>query len=141
MAINNRSLHGSLQREVAPCQLGAVATAESHVVHLAPRPQIVEAIKVSSLGLSGAPTANFQIVRFITGSGSTTIGAFCTTLTLAALGTSGTQSVVFLASMPLVANDAIQFTSGASNAAVTELRVDVLVKNLEDIRTQFGTSY
>lgn len=142
MSVNNRTLHGSLQRDVVTSQLGAVGgtAAEIHYVHTAPRPQLVEAIKVSCLGLTGAATANFMLSRFVSG-GQTIIGAYVATLTLTAFGTSGLQSVSFLASMPLIAGDAIQVTSGGSNVGVTDLKIDVVVKNLEDIRTNFGTSY
>lgn len=142
MAINNRSLGGGEQRHVTQSQLGAVggAAAEIHYVHVAPRPQLVEAIKTTCLGLTGACTANFMLSRFVSG-GQTIIGSYCATLTLAAFGTSGIQSVSFLASLPLIANDAIQVTCGGSNIGVTDLTVSVVVKNLEDIKSNFGTTY
>lgn len=142
MAINNRSLGGAEQRTHTFAQLGAVggAAAEIHYVHVAPRPQLVEAIKVSCLGLTGAATANFMLTRFVSG-GQTIIGAFCATLTLSAFGTSGLQSVSFLASMPMIASDVIQVTSGASNVGVTDMTVSVVCKNLEDIKSNFGTTY
>lgn len=142
MAIQNRDLGGAEQRSTSHAQLGAVggAAAEIHYVHVAPRPQLVEAIKTSCLGLTGACTANFMLTRFVSG-GQTIIGAYCATLTLAAFGTSGLQSVSFLASLPLISGDAIQVTCGASNVGVTDLTVSVVVKNLEDIKTNFGTTY
>lgn len=142
MAINNRSMDGSEQRDVGLAALGAVggAAAETHFVYTAPRPQLVEQIKVASLGLTGAATANFQVQRF-NSAGITTIGALCATLTIAAYGTSGIQSVSFLASLLLQANDQLAVTSGGSNVGVTDLTVSTVVKNLQDIKTNFGTSY
>ncbi len=143
MAINNRSFDGSEQREVFTSQLGAVGgvAAELHYVHVAPRPQLVEQLKTSCLGLTGAATANFQLARFITGAGATVIGGLAATLTLAAFGTSGLQTVTYSASFVLGAGDVIQVTSGGSNVGVTDLTVSTVVKNLQDIKTNFGTSY
>lgn len=143
MAINNRSLDGSEQRTATTAALGAVggAAAEIHYVHVAPRPQLVEQLKVSCLGLTGAATANFQLTRFVVGSGQTIIGGLAGTLTLAAFGTSGLQTVTYLASFLLQGGDCIQMTSGASNVGVAEMTVTTVVKNLEDIKTNFGTTY
>lgn len=143
MAINNRSLDGSLQRETVLAQLGAVggAAAEIHDVHVAPRPQLVEQIKVSALGVTGSFHTSFQLSRFIVGAGGTLIGGLASTLTVIAFGTSGLQSVTFAASFLLGANDKLQFAGGASNVGCTDLVVTTVVKNLQDITTNYGTSY
>jgi hypothetical protein len=143
MAINNRSLDGSLQRDITSNQLGAVggAAAETHCVHLAPRPQLVEQIKVAALGVTGSYHNSFQVYRFNSTGGATLIGGLAATLTVVAAGTSGIQTATYAASMVLLANDMVQMIGGASNVGCTDLKVEVVVKNLSDIRTNFGTSY
>ncbi len=142
MGINNRSFDPSEQREVKTAAIGAVTNAGVYQAYVCPRPQLVEQIKVGSLGISGAPTVNLQVQRFITGTGATLIGALTATLTLAALGTSGLQTVTYQASLVLAAGDVLHLTGGGgSGAAMADVTVTTVVKNLQDIKTNFGTSY
>jgi hypothetical protein len=109
MAINNRALDGSLQREVVPAALGAVggAAAETHTIHSAPRAQLVEQIKVVAQGVTGSFHTSYQVQRF-NSAGVTLIGGLGVTLTVVAYGTSGIQTATFAASMILQANDNLQ---------------------------------
>lgn len=142
MGINNRSFDPSEQREVITSPLGAVggAAAETHMVYTSPRPQLVEQIKVVAQGVTGSYHNSFQLQRF-TSAGVTVIGALAATLTVVAYGTSGIQTVTFAASFVLQANDNIQVQGGASNVGCTDLVVTTVVKNLQDIKTNFGVSY
>jgi hypothetical protein len=142
MAINNRSLDASEQRTVSTAQLGAVggSAAETHMLYTAPRPQLVEQIKVAAQGVTGTFATSYQLQRF-TSAGVTVIGALAATLTVVAFGTSGLQSVTFSASFLLQANDNIQLAGGGSNIGCTDLVVTTVVKNLEDIKSNFGTTY
>lgn len=142
MGVNNRSLDGSLQREVVTATLGAVggAAAETHMLLTAPRPQLVEQIKVAAQGVTGSFHTSFQVQRF-TSAGVTVIGGLAATLTVVAYGTSGIQSVTFAASLALQANDNLQFSGGASNVGCTDLVISTVVKNTQDILTNYGTSY
>jgi hypothetical protein len=142
MAINNRALDGSLQREVVPAALGAVggAAAETHTIHSAPRAQLVEQIKVVAQGVTGSFHTSYQVQRF-NSAGVTLIGGLGVTLTVVAYGTSGIQTATFAASMILQANDNLQIIGGASNVGCTDLVVTTVVKNLQEILTHYGTSY
>lgn len=142
MAINNRSFDPSEQREVITSPLGAVggAAAETHVVYTAPRPQLLEQIKVAAQGVTGTYNNEFRLQRF-NSAGVTVITGLAATLTVVAYGTSGLQSVTFSASYLLQSGDNVQIVGGASNVGCTDLTVTSVVKNLQDIKTNFGTSY
>lgn len=140
MGINNRSKDPSEQREVINYSGGLVAEAEVREFHVAPRPQLVEQIKIAALGITEAPELEFDINRFIVGTGNTVYTEFATLL-LANVGTSGLQTLTYAASLLLEAGDVMRVTLTATGAQALELSVVTVVKNLQDIKTNFGVSY
>ena len=107
-----------------------------------PYPATLDGVRVAAAGISGTPTYDLRVLRFIAGAGVTTIAGGATTLTGVAVGTSGIQSMVLASSgstlLNLLAGDMITLTSGGANSAVTGLNVSVVVKALQDIKTSFG---
>jgi len=142
MAIVNRDLDASEQRKAFVQTFGAVATGITLPVLAVPYPSTLDGIAVSAHGLSGTPTLAFSILRFIVGTGVTTITAGFTTLTPLAYSTSGLASVVQVAAgntlLNLQANDIICATSAGSNAALKSLGVAVVLKATQDVKTTFG---
>lgn len=144
MAIVNRSLDTSEQNHVFSAAFGAVATGLTLNAVIVPFASTLEAVRVAATGISGAPTGLVKVLRFIVGTGSTTLTGGATTLTLTAVGTSGVQSVVLASSgstfLSLVAGDVIQYTSAGSNAAADSINVSVVLQAIQDIRSSFGVT-
>jgi hypothetical protein len=143
MAICNRDLDPSQQKGVIAANYGVLATALTVPVGIVPFPATIVAARVAATGVSNTPTVALKINRFITGAGSTVyLGGF-TTITMQAVGTSGVQSVVIAASgstaLNLQAGDEIVAVTAGSNAACTNLAVQVVIQATQDIRTFYGS--
>lgn len=142
MGITNRAKDVSEQRDSIQGEFLAVATGITLLVAQIPYNSTLDAVKVSAQGLSGAPTYDLRVWRFIVGTGVTTIAGGATTVTPSTMGTSGPTSMVLAATgstlLQLLANDVITLTSGVANAAVTALAVSVVIKAVQDIKTTFG---
>lgn len=141
MAISNRDLDVSQQRQVQQENIGAVPTASTKYIYIAPGPQLLEQIKVSAQGVSNAMTLAFSIDRFIAGSGITNIAGGATTLTLQNVSVSGIQSFVLATAgstlLQLQANDLIKIITAVANGNATELEVSLVVKALQDIQSYY----
>lgn len=143
MAIVNRSLDQSEQRKVLDYSVGALATGLTIPAFMIPYPCVLEAGQLAAFGVSGAPTYQLAVQRFIVGAGATafTVGS---ANAAPAFGTSGVP--VAGLSLPasgstlleLQANDVITVTSGGSNSAVTGLHVSLVVRPIQDLKKYFG---
>lgn len=102
-------------------------------------------INVAAESISGAPLVNFQVKRFLTGAGVTTLGTLIgATTSIPAFGTSGAFSVSLLAQgntlLQLQTGDKIvmnQLFSGG-NVGSNRCAVNIVVKALQDIKEHFG---
>jgi hypothetical protein len=148
MAICNRDKDVSEEKYDFESSFGAFSTGASNaavVVPLAtlPWPGTIQSARVAALGISGTPTLDFKVTRFIVGSGSTDISGGFTTLTLQAVGTSGVQTWVSAVAtsslLSLQTGDVIYGSFAGQDSAVTGLAVDVVIKATQDIRTFFGS--
>ncbi len=141
MAIVNRTLDPSQQQSEILSSYLAVATGITMLVAMVPYPATLKQIKVAAQGLSGTPTYDLRVFRFIVGTGVTTIAGGATTLTPLTMGTSGIASMVLAAAgssfLNLQAGDVLTLTSAGSNAAVTALSVDVIIQATQDIVSWF----
>lgn len=133
MGIQNRSLEDEQKKELHCSLIRGSATGESDIVFHAPHAMDIDSAKLSAVGLSGSPTAQLQIQRFVTGAGQTTI-ALGPAVTLVAVGTSGPQSFSF-SSTALQAGDQIVATHAGTNAAVDQLAVAMVVEATQDIKS------
>lgn len=151
MAITNRDKDASEQRIQLGCDLGAyaatvgasVGVAYSRNIFAAPFPCTVEQVKVAASGISGSPSWQLEIDRFIVGTGLTTLtGASWVAGALAVqeIGTSGLQSVSILSSLNLEKGDILKVTTSVLDAAVADGSISLVVKSLQDIKTYFGTA-
>lgn len=147
MAICNRDKDPSEQKFDFSSNLGAFSTGASNAsvtfpLGIVPWSGVISKARVSALGISGTPTLDFQLTRFITGSGSTIISGGFTTLTLQLVGTSGAQTWVSAATsstfLNLTKGDVLQGVFAGQDSAVTSLGVDFVIQATQDIKTYFG---
>lgn len=138
MAIINRTLDTSEQLEKVQLYQKGTVTAIDYVVYRCPRAMQIQTARALSLGLSGTPTSTLKLTRFVVGAGQTTI-SISGALTNVAFGTSGIQSMSLPAAgsslLNLQTGDVLIVSAAGTNAALTDLMVEVVVKNIADIKT------
>jgi hypothetical protein len=133
MAIVNRALDVSEQQKDVFVNIESTVTATSDQIYHAPHALELQSAFLSPVSLSGSPTCQLQIKRFVTGAGETFIplGA---ALALQIVGTSGPLSYTF-SSTSVQAGDLIVATHAGSNAAVAQLGVALVAKAVQDIKS------
>lgn len=97
--------------------------------------------KVSLLGISGAPTVHLRGLRFIAGTGGSSF-AIGTSFAVTAFGTSGYMSYSLPATgasqLALQKGDAlVAIFGGGAGAAATTATIEVVVQNIQDIKTWY----
>jgi len=97
--------------------------------------------KVSLLGISGAPTVFLRGLRFIAGTGGSSF-AIGSSFAVTAFGTSGYLSYSLPASgstlLSLQKGDVVVVNfGGGTGAACTTATVEVVVQNVQDIKTWY----
>lgn len=150
MAIVNRDLDPSQQRQTyqalldrTPSSISAgianpgLSTGNTFLVCNIPFPSQLMAASEACYGTSGSPVHSLWIYRFAAGFTSIAIGQ---TMAITAFGTSGIQGFSLFAAttFQLLAGDQLVLYTQASNAAVANAMVTVVVKALQDIKTDFG---
>src|SRR5688572_6181572 len=152
MAINNRELDSPQQRETVvnvlidrtPSAISAgilnpvVGTGQTYVLGFVSRPMQFVVGQLSLYGLSGAPNYQLWLQRFAGGITAIQIGA---SLAPVAFGTSGANTVSALAaavSFPCLAGDQLILTSTGSNTAAASVNVQLVLRNLQDIKSDMG---
>ena len=143
MGVINRTLDNSQQREVVGVAAGALATGVTGIVAHVNTPVVLDAAQMAAFGISGSPTVQLVINRFIVGTGFTAISVGSANA-VPAFGTSGVM--VAGASLPaagstllnLLPNDVIMYQTGGSNSAVTGLSVHLVLRPIQDVKKYFG---
>lgn len=143
MPLVNRDKDTPEQRDLLSYSTGAVATGVTLNLFIAPYSAEVSIVEVAAVGLSGTPTGQLSISRFIVGSGVTNLGTGGFSLvTITAFGTSGALLVPQNASgsslIQLARGDVLTYVSGGANSSVANLTVTLALKCLQDIKTHFG---
>lgn len=97
--------------------------------------------KASLLGISGAPTMHLRALRFIAGTGGSSF-AIGTSFAVTAFGTSGFVSYSLPATGSTLLNlqkgdCVVVIAGGGTGAAATTLTVDLVVQNIQDIKTWY----
>jgi hypothetical protein len=140
MGIINRTQDISEQKDLIAGSFLNVGTGATVLIHKAPRAQVITDAKCSTVGISGAPTLQLALERFVVGAGLTHI-SIGGALTAANLSTSGSQTFSLPATgsslLNLAAGDVLCMVSGAANAAAVQYMVDVVVQNVQDIKTWY----
>lgn len=151
MAIVNRDKDVSEQRDVVNVALDrtasgisagimnpVVATSSTFVLFVASRPMQLVCGAFSAYGLSSTPNYQVWVQRFAGGITTTQVGP---SVAPTAFGTSGSIAWSALAaavSYPLQAGDQLLLTSTGANTASATLQVSLVLKSLQDIKTDFG---
>lgn len=138
MGIINRTLDVTQQKVVVESNIDGTITGRVYPVYVAPRAQTLVDVRNTALGLSGAPTMSLFLNRFVVGTGAQSF-AVGGALTVSAFGTSGSQQyslpAVGSSLLAMQSGDWLSVKAGASNAALDEDMVSMVVQNIADIQT------
>lgn len=141
MGIVNRTKDTSEQKESLTAVALAVANGTDIPVAMIERAQVITDCKVTCLGISGAPTVLLKALRFVAGTGGSSF-AIGSTFTYLAFGTSGIASY----SLPATGSSLLQLQKGdmivavqggGTGAATTATIIDLVVQNVQDIKTWY----
>lgn len=149
MAVVNRTLDATEKRKVGVLQwsngVTLVGTGVTRVIGIVPWPCTLDAGQIAAFGLSGAPSYELAVNRFIPGSGATAFTiAVGTSNVPPAFGTSGVgiSAMILPASgstlLNLLPNDVLYFVSGVANTAATYLAISLVLNPTQDIKYHFG---
>lgn len=152
MAIVNRTLDSSEQKKTLYVTANTVVNGTTLSVGLVPYPSTFIGGQLSCWGISGAPTVEVAVNRFIAGTGFTTwVLAKGTSNTPADFGVSGAgafgtgaSGMICIAQGStlgiLLANDVITVTvAGGTGAAAKSVFADIVIQPIVDIKTHFNT--
>jgi len=147
----NRTDDGSQQVKTESLRLSSAVAASAGIAYNlfhAPWPCTLRGVYVAATGLSGAPSANIDILRFNGTGGTTLIAKVGATMTILAYGASSAiQGFSMVATgstlLAMQAGDVVQWNQQFSggNVAMGDGVVTVVVQPIQDILTQFGVSY
>lgn len=141
MGIINRTMDVSEQKEIFTATATTVVNQMDIPVGIVERACTVTDAKVSLLGISGAPTVLLKALRFVAGTGGSSF-VLGTTFAITAFGTSGYISYSLVTAGSTVLNlqkgDLLVATAGGgTGAAATAMTLDIVVQNLQDIKTWY----
>lgn len=141
MAIVNRDLDSSQQRDVVSTHVGNTITGQTYNLLTVPYPAQLLAAQQAVCGLSGAPNHSLWVQRMVVGTGITSV-AIGQSVVPTTFGTSGPVGFTVLqtggASFLLQAGDEILLSTSAANTAAVSVNVTLVLKKLQDIVTDFG---
>lgn len=155
MAIVNRTLDLTEQKKniffsvSSAGNSGPLITGMTSIVCVVPWAGVFYGGQMAAVGLSGAPSYELALNRFIVGTGFTTwllatgtsnIGhAYGTSGAGAGAGNSGIVCVASSSTLAIVqANDVITLTTGVANTAATALTINLLIAPTSDIKYNYG---
>lgn len=136
MPIINREFDASEQIVAENVSLTTTVTGKDYAAYIAPRPQLITNLKFAATGVSNAMTMALWVQR---AGVSAAIGG---ALTLQNVGTSSIQSYSLPATgsslLVLQTGDALSLKTAVSNGAADGVMICLVVKNLQDIKNNFG---
>ncbi len=141
MGIINRTKDISEQKESLLVVASNPVNAQDIPIAVIERPCTVVDAKVSLLGISGAPNILLKALRFVAGTGGSSF-LLGSTFAVTAFGTSGhmSYSLVATGSSQLVLQKGdllLAVHGGGSGAAATTTVIDVIVQNVQDIKSWY----
>lgn len=141
MGIANRTMDASEQKESIKLSVFSPVNATEVLLPPMERAVTISDMKVSLLGISGAPTVHLRGLRFIAGTGGSSF-AIGTSFAVTAFGTSGYMSYSLPATgasqLSLQKGDGlVVIFGGGTGAACTTATVDLVVQNLQDFKTWY----
>lgn len=145
MAIENRDLGNAQQCTSYQVLVGQgasslIGTGTTAAICVVPFPAQLATANMVGFGLSGSPTAQFDVTRY-NSAGVTTITGIVTALTVQ--GATISQANGFTVSsgaslVPLQTNDILHFRTGGANTAMVSATVCLVLKSLQDVKTHFN---
>lgn len=137
MAVINRDLDASQQKEVIDLNLGAVATGVTKYLYVAPFPGTLQSARFAAQGVSNAMQVAFSKVVFIAGAGSTAIGMGISNMVLQNTSVSGVIGYSGLAAqgstlLNFNQGDVIQAVTSVASGNATDLVLQLVIKKTQD---------
>jgi hypothetical protein len=138
MGIVNRTLDESEQQESLKANVSTVVNGNARHVAIIERACTIEKVRATCSGISGSPTAQIRVTRF--GSASFLVGM---SFLVPAIGTSGAMAALSLpaagsTSLNLQKDDLVEVIfGGGTGAAFDHGTVDIVVQNIQDIKTWY----
>lgn len=137
--IENMNLSTAEQKVVVDKTFRDTTTGQScFVIFRAPHPMRISGVTAIAVGISGSPTSQLALERFVVGAGLTVI-AIGGALTHTAIGTSGAQGFSLPAAgsslLDLAAGDCLTLQTGGANTAAKVLHVSAVLQSLQDIKS------
>ena len=147
MAISNRDLDTSEQKKAFSVTIGKKAapnvTSATLMLGSVPFSSELKALSVVGFGLSGSPQVEFRIQRFIAGTGHTIIAPGVSVI-IPEMGVSGPISASLPAAgstlLQLLAGDQLIMFTAVANTSTDSLTVGYVLKALQDIKADFGST-
>lgn len=142
MAIVNRDLDASQQKDIVNAPLGAVATGVTRHVCVIAYPCTLQSVRASAQGVSNAMQIAFEVIR---GAGSSGIPIGISNMVLQNRSVSGVVGFSGLAAagstlLNFVAGDVVQIVSSVANGNATDLTLQLVLKKTQDIVSHNGVS-
>lgn len=138
MGIVNRTLAESEQQDALRASHSTVTNGNARHIAIIERAQTIQQVRVTASGVSGAPTAQLRITRF--GGASWLVGL---SFAVPAIGVSGAMGGLSLPAagdtrLNLIKDDLVEVIyGGGTGAAFDHGSIEVVVKNLQDIKTWY----
>lgn len=143
MAIVNRDVDASQQKDIVNMNLGAVATGVTKYLIPVAYPCTLQSARFAAQGVSNAMQVAINNVRFIVGSGATTISMGISNMILQNQSLSGIIGYSGLAAqgssfLQLQTGDVISVVTSVSNGNATDLAMQLVLKKVQDIVSYNG---
>lgn len=141
MGIINRTNDVSEQKESIKITAALPVNGSEYISAPLERAVTITDCKTSLLGISGAPTVFLRGLRFIAGTGGSSF-AIGSSFAVTAFGTSGYLSYSLPATGSTLLNlqkgdCVVVVMGGGTGAAATSVTVDLVVQNIQDIKTWY----
>lgn len=141
MGIINRTNDVSEQKESIKITAALPVNGSEYISAPLERAVTITDCKTSLLGISGAPTVFLRGLRFIAGTGGSSF-AIGSSFAVTAFGTSGYMSYSLPATGSTLLNlqkgdCVVVVMGGGTGAAATSVTVDLVVQNIQDIKTWY----
>ena len=134
MAIVNRDKDSSEQKDAHFARIAPLPVSQTVAIFQAPHAGSVAAAQFAALTISGTPTTQLSIRRFVAGEGQTLIPSG-PAQALTAEGTSGPEAYAFSATIQLEAGDHLCVVSAGANSSWAAVDCSFVFQSLQDIKS------
>ena len=138
MAIQNRDLGTSQQRETVYSAYGAIATGGTQLICLVPFPAQVATGAVNFYGVSNTPALNIDVTRYLPAGVTTITGVITAQAQPGATIATGFTVSSGASLVSLQTGDQLVGRITGANANVTGAVLTLVLQALQDVKTHFG---